>query len=456
METLWYSLFHHPATGKVVTEDTDGSRPVEVDVPYARFVVEAELLDHAVADITVRRLRTRGVDLKVGLGSVDEVHYMDDGPKQELLGRIRGGIGDPADMPSVEETIIGISDACAFAGIWAPEDFPVVPGSEYPAGTPPLLKKGAPPTGDSECGIEQTCVQRDQSPLENEEHVYPPFPYKDMRYAEKEIQEARETPVYRAAAVTAVFEGKRGEKTPSYQHLRVSAWKFARAWVHRKAPAFWMSGKPTRLLGFKYDVVWSGEPPAPARAYRGSRQMEEAVEKHLRERLEMGDIIPGRGRYATAVFCVDKPGAPLGRLVCDYRKTNLSTQRYAGPSPEIWSTLRRVAGFRWGSLADFFNGFYHLELTDRAREALAIVSKGGLFEWVCLPFGPINGPQAFQAAMERAFCSGESIPMWLTHNHNPGVSSESCLVIRSVFSPTGALYISGTRFSPNMVEIGWS
>ena len=96
----------------------------------------------------------------------------------------------------------------------------------------------------------------------------------------------------------------------------------------------------------------------------------------------------------------------MGRLVCDYRKTNLATQRYAGPSPEIWSTLRRVAGFRYGSLADFFNGFYHLELTPRAREALAVVSKSGLFEWVCLPFGPINGPQAFQAAMEKAFCQG--------------------------------------------------
>ena len=37
---------------------------------------------------------------------------------------------------------------------------------------------------------------------------------------------------------------------------------------------------------------------------------------------------------------------------------------------------------------------------------MAVVSKSGLFEWVCLPFGPINGPQAFQAAMEKAFCQG--------------------------------------------------
>ena len=133
--------------------------------------------------------------------------------------------------------------------------------------------------------------------------------------------------------------------------------------------------------------------------------MEEAVEGHLRDRAGGGDIVPGYGRYATAVFAVDKPGAPLGRLVCDYRRINSSTQRFAGPSPDIWGTLRRVAGFWFATILDFYNGFYHLELTPRAREALAVICKSGLWEWTCLPMGPINGPQAFQAAMERAFCS---------------------------------------------------
>ena len=45
--------------------------------------------------------------------------------------------------------------------------------------------------------------------------------------------------------------------------------------------------------------------------------MEEAVQKHLKERLEMGDLVAGKGRYATAVFAVGKPGLPLVRLVCD-------------------------------------------------------------------------------------------------------------------------------------------
>ena len=151
----------------------------------------------------------------------------------------------------------------------------------------------------------------------------------------------------RMAVVTAIFEGKKGEKIPSYAHLKAAALRFAKSWAFRKAPAFYMQGRPTRLKGFLYDVAWSGQPPTPARPHRGSLQMEQAVGAHLKERLEMGDLVPGRGRYATAVFAVDQPGLPLGRLVCDYRKTNLATRRYAGPSPEIWATLRRLAGFRY-------------------------------------------------------------------------------------------------------------
>ena len=78
--------------------------------------------------------------------------------------------------------------------------------------------------------------------------------------------------------VTAIFEGKKGEKFPSYAHLKAAALRFAKSWAFRKAPAFYMKGRPTRLKGFLYDVVWSGQPPTPARPYRGSLQMEQAVE----------------------------------------------------------------------------------------------------------------------------------------------------------------------------------
>ena len=89
---------------------------------------------------------------------------------------------------------------------------------------------------------------------------------------------------------------KHGGVIPSYAHLRASALRFAKSWAFRKAPGFYMSGRPTRLKGFLYDVVWSGQPPTPARPYRGSLQMEQAVEAHLKERLEMGDLVQGRGR----------------------------------------------------------------------------------------------------------------------------------------------------------------
>ena len=67
--------------------------------------------------------------------------------------------------------------------------------------------------------------------------------------------------------------------------------------------------------------------------------------------------------------------------------------------------MRRCAGKRWLSALDAVSGFNHLRLTPRAREILAICTFSGLYAWESLPFGPCDGPQAFQQVMRRVFDS---------------------------------------------------
>ena len=67
------------------------------------------------------------------------------------------------------------------------------------------------------------------------------------------------------------------------------------------------------------------------------------------------------------------------------------------------------------------SGFNHLNLSDRAKEVLAICANSGLYAWESLPFGPADGPQAFQSAMRRLF------------GHLPGLMiylDDLCLVTR--------------------------
>ena len=48
-------------------------------------------------------------------------------------------------------------------------------------------------------------------------------------------------------------------------------------------------------------------------------------------------------------------------------------------------------------------GFNHIRNTRRAMKRLAFVSMTGVYLPVCLPFGPVNGPEDFQRMMHKIF-----------------------------------------------------
>ena len=79
------------------------------------------------------------------------------------------------------------------------------------------------------------------------------------------------------------------------------------------------------------------------------------------------------------------------------------TRRFSFPMPHLGDLLRRAAGHKYYSGVDAVSGFNHLPLTEAARERLSICTPTGSYAWVVLQFGPLNGPQAFQATMARIF-----------------------------------------------------
>ena len=48
-------------------------------------------------------------------------------------------------------------------------------------------------------------------------------------------------------------------------------------------------------------------------------------------------------------------------------------------------------------------GFNHIRNTKRAMKRLAFISLTGVYLPVCLPFGPVNGPEDFQRMMHKIF-----------------------------------------------------
>ena len=178
--------------------------------------------------------------------------------------------------------------------------------------------------------------------------------------------------------------------------------------------AIWIDGASySRLKGAVYDIDVGDAQPIAQQPYRKSPAETENCEWHLQKAVAMGILRPHVGSWATPAFVVKQSGKPRGRLVCDYRRVNAVTRRMYHPMPRVDSTLRNSAGARWYSGLDAVSGFNHLNLSERAKEVLAICSASGLYAWESLPFGPADGPQAFQAAMRRMFQGQRGLAIYL-------------------------------------------
>ena len=64
--------------------------------------------------------------------------------------------------------------------------------------------------------------------------------------------------------------------------------------------------------------------------------------------------------------------------------------------------LAAAVGSVWYSFVDAVSGFNQIRNTKRAREVLAIVARSGKYLPIGLTLGPVNGPDDFNYAVDRA------------------------------------------------------
>jgi hypothetical protein len=153
--------------------------------------------------------------------------------------------------------------------------------------------------------------------------------------------------------------------------------------------------------------------PVTQHPFRRSPEQAADVEWHIKQNVALGVLTPGVGAWATPAFVVKQKGKPHGRMVCDYRKVNSLTRRMYHPMPAVMEVIRKVTGANLFSGLDAVSGFNQLELSKKASEKLAIVVPSGLYFWKVLPFGPVDGPQAFTSVMRRIFQEVKNLEVYI-------------------------------------------
>lgn len=122
------------------------------------------------------------------------------------------------------------------------------------------------------------------------------------------------------------------------------------------------------------------------------------VSKMVSELLDSGIIVHSKSPYASQLVIVKKSSGE-DRLCVDYRPLNAVTVKHRYPMPIIEELLAKMAGCTHFTALDFMSGYYQVPIHPDARKYTAFDTHDGHFEFTRMPFGLVNAPSVFQAAI---------------------------------------------------------
>jgi transposase InsO family protein len=105
-----------------------------------------------------------------------------------------------------------------------------------------------------------------------------------------------------------------------------------------------------------------------------------------------------RSQWGAPTFIVPKKDGTV-RFISDFRELNKRIKRQPYPIPKIQNLLLKLEGFKYGTALDLNMGYYHIELSDAAKELCTITTQWGKYEYQRLPMGLCNSPDIFQEKM---------------------------------------------------------